>query len=217
MAVTISGSTGIASVDGSAGSPGSRGTDANSGVFYSADAIKFSTGGTERAVIDNNGLSATGHVLQVVQAQKTDTLTSTSTSWADITGLTASITPSSTSNKILIMANVHANASSRYVGYRFLRDSTAVGLSTGATGNHTNLTFHPGTNQDESGYAFVQRNSSMTWLDSPSSTSSLDYALQVKQYYGSGTLYLNRIVTNAENLAYVSTTVSTFTLMEIGG
>lgn len=57
MAVTINGSTGIASVDGSAGSPGSRGTDANSGVFYSSDAIKFATGGTERMSITNSGFT----------------------------------------------------------------------------------------------------------------------------------------------------------------
>ena len=57
MAVTINGGTGIASVDGSAGSPGSRGTDANSGIFYAADAIKFATGGTERMSITNSGFT----------------------------------------------------------------------------------------------------------------------------------------------------------------
>ena len=108
MAVTISGSTGIASVDGSAGSPSSRGTDANSGVFYAADAIKFSTGGTQRAVIDNNGLSATGHIIQV-QAAKTNNRTEmSSTTWA-ATNLNCSITTSTNSNRIIVQVTGDCN------------------------------------------------------------------------------------------------------------
>ena len=48
----------------------------------------------------------TGSILQVVSTTKTDTFTSTSTSMVDITGLSATITPSSTSSKILVMASV---------------------------------------------------------------------------------------------------------------
>jgi hypothetical protein len=55
MTITIDGTSGIASVDGSAGSPSVRGSDANSGILYSSDAIKFSTGGTERFAIDSSG------------------------------------------------------------------------------------------------------------------------------------------------------------------
>jgi len=55
MAITLDGSTGISSVDGSAASPSVRGSDSNSGIVYAADAIKFSTGGTERFAIDSSG------------------------------------------------------------------------------------------------------------------------------------------------------------------
>jgi len=55
MAITIDGSSGIASVDGSAGSPSSRGTDANSGVYYAADTVSISTAGTERVRVDSDG------------------------------------------------------------------------------------------------------------------------------------------------------------------
>ena len=47
----------------------------------------------------------TGAVLQVVQATKTDSFTTTSTSFTTPTGLSLSITPSSSSNKILISLN----------------------------------------------------------------------------------------------------------------
>tara|TARA_Y100001963_G_C6702392_1_gene410117 strand:+ start:101 stop:754 length:654 start_codon:yes stop_codon:yes gene_type:complete len=60
MAITISGTTGVAGVDGSASAPATTGTDSNSGIFYGADVIKFSTGGTERMSISNSGATGTG-------------------------------------------------------------------------------------------------------------------------------------------------------------
>ena len=57
MAITLDGSSGISSVDGSAASPSVRGADSNSGIVYAADAIKFSTGGTERFTITNTGFT----------------------------------------------------------------------------------------------------------------------------------------------------------------
>ena len=47
-----------------------------------------------------------GKILQVLQTVKTDTFTTTSTSFVDVTGLSVSITPATTSSKILIL--VHA-------------------------------------------------------------------------------------------------------------
>jgi len=55
MAITINGSTGIASVDGSAGTPSVRGTDSNNGIYYGTDNIYFSTAGTERSRITDAG------------------------------------------------------------------------------------------------------------------------------------------------------------------
>jgi len=55
MAVTINGTTGISSVDGSSSSPSLRGTDSNSGIVYAADTVSISTGGTERLEVDSSG------------------------------------------------------------------------------------------------------------------------------------------------------------------
>jgi len=49
MSVIISGDNGISDVDGSAGTPAIRGTDANTGIFFGSDIIGFSEGGTECA------------------------------------------------------------------------------------------------------------------------------------------------------------------------
>ena len=50
----------------------------------------------------NTIVNSTGSILQVAQATKTDTFTTTSTSFTDITGMTVNITPSSASNKVLV-------------------------------------------------------------------------------------------------------------------
>ena len=56
MPITISGSTGIAGVDGSASTPAVQGTDTNTGiVFPAADTVTVATGGTERMRIDSSG------------------------------------------------------------------------------------------------------------------------------------------------------------------
>jgi len=65
-----------------------------------------------------------GKVLQVVSAE-TNTETTHSTSFADTT-LTASITPASTSNKILILVDQHCYWSTNGLTIRILRDSTSV-------------------------------------------------------------------------------------------
>ena len=61
MALNINGTTGISGVDGSVSAPAVTGTDSNTGItFPAADTIKFSTGGVERIVINNSGISGTG-------------------------------------------------------------------------------------------------------------------------------------------------------------
>jgi hypothetical protein len=56
MPITISGSTGIAGVDGSASTPAVQGTDTNTGIFFpAADTIAFGEGGSEAMRIDSSG------------------------------------------------------------------------------------------------------------------------------------------------------------------
>lgn len=56
MPITISGSTGIAGVDGSASTPAVQGTDPNTGIaFPAADTVAVATGGTERMRVDSSG------------------------------------------------------------------------------------------------------------------------------------------------------------------
>ncbi len=194
MALNINGTTGISGVDGSVSAPAVTGTDSNTGItFPAADTIKFSTGGVERMVITNSGVSATGHILQVVSTTKTDTFTTTSTSFTDVTGLSVAITPSSTSNKILVLVSMGvfgADASgSAGAAHKLLRDSTdlIIHSSNGAHGM--------------SGYIYTA-GTSFSYLDSPSSTSSITYKIQFKSNGG-------------ENFVTDNGSTATMTLLEV--
>jgi len=61
MPITISGSTGIAGVDGSASTPALQGTDTNTGIFYpAADTIAFGEGGAESMRLTSDGFLGVG-------------------------------------------------------------------------------------------------------------------------------------------------------------
>ena len=194
MALNINGTTGISGVDGSVSAPALTGTDSNTGItFPAADTIKFSTGGVERMQITNSGVSGTGisagKILQVVQTFKTDSTSqsgNSSTTFYDISGMSVSITPSSSSNKVLVMWTAQvasSGASGRGNIIRLLRGSTEIGSGTG--GSSTNGQVYHRTVQ------YNPETKNMMYLDSPNTTSATTYKLQwsVEGSGGSATTY----------------------------
>ena len=132
-----------------------------------------------------------GKVLQVVTATDSTERSTTSTSY--VTGsntLSVSITPSSTSNKILILTS--------FLGFQ-------------ATGRGTWSLYRGSTNLTTNGIMYNDYNASAvnvyigySYLDSPSSTSSLTYQPYMK--ISTGTVYMN-----------VNNSVGTITALEIAG
>ena len=124
-----------------------------------------------------SGFSKTGgfgKILQVVSQNLTTQMSTASTSYVD-SGLTASITPSATSNKILILINIGVSISGDHNGYlKLLRDSTEI--NSGSGGDNNSL-FGVNGNSTASRYAPMME--ACNFLDSPSSTSELTYKLQL--------------------------------------
>jgi len=146
-----------------------------------------------------------GKVLQVVSTTKTDTFSTTSTTLVDITGLSATITPSATSSLVLITFNVTADGP-QSSGIALLRGSTKIGAGATAGSRPALSTV---TIYQTSDRPAVQ---SFTFLDSPATTSATTYKLQT--YTSTGTMYVNRTVTDTDNNLY-GRGASTITVMEI--
>ena len=135
----------------------------------------------------------TGKILQVVQTFKTDSASQTgnsSTTFYDISGMSVTITPTSSSNKVLVMYTIQvANGGNSGRGnlMRLLRGSSVIGASTAGQNEQVQI-YH----------RTVQHNpetKNMMYLDSPNTTSATTYKIQwsVEGSGGSATTsYLNR-------------------------
>ena len=149
-----------------------------------------------------------GNVLQVVQTVKTDTFSTSSSTLADITGLSVTITPASSSNKILVLVDLHIGYSV-YAGIvHLLRGSTKIYAGDGGLnrcGLYSNVFASVGN---------VLLPVTATFLDSPATTSATTYKLQTATY-GGGTQYVNRTGDDINESTRDGRTVSTITLMEI--
>ena len=141
-----------------------------------------------------------GSVLQVVSATFGTSTSSTTTSWVN-TPITASITPTSTSSKILISVNtpVWVASAGTYAG----RTSIFRGTSTGTNLGHSALGFANIWNADSTGSG---DNAGMSYLDSPSTTSSQAYTVCMRSEGNSS------LITVMD-----SGTKATITLQEIAG
>ena len=153
-----------------------------------------------------------GSVLQVVSTTKTDTFSATA-ELVDITGLSLSITPSSTSSKILIICQIQIQGANAGTGVRLLRDSTPLALGD-ESGSRSRLTM-VGQYGTTSPSQFSIGASHINYLDSPSTTSAITYKLQ-GTCLSSSAFYVNRTYYDSDN-SNASRSSSTITVMEIAG
>ena len=167
--------------------------------------------------IQDSGGTAYGFIKQVVSTTKYDVFSEAFTSigeGSNITGFSVSITPSSTSSKVLLTGfmSVGTNSSSFHaLGYRIYRGGTLLNVGD-ADGNRARTTggtnFGNGGNRSPSTVA-------INFLDSPSTTSSVTYNVRFyNQYAANTTLYLNR-GGNTENNSGRTRATSTITAMEV--
>lgn len=152
-------------------------------------------------------------VLQVVSTTKTNTFSSSSAADVAITGLSATITPTSSTSKILVLASFGFGIDETYnLRFSLYRNASLIsGYIGDVRGSNLRSTiFYRGLQGGQSSYnAFALGN--MNYLDSPATTSALTY-----QVYGSGngTWYINRPF-NDYNNSDGGTVASTITVMEI--
>jgi hypothetical protein len=154
--------------------------------------------------------ASSGRVLQVVQTVKTDTFTTTNSALTDVTGLSVSITPSSSSNKILIFCDVGAScASGSGMLIRLLRGSTAIYIGDAASSRPLAYAQLEGGSSLYSVYRCTA-----IYLDSPSTTSSTTYKIQVNNS-ASATSAVNRTQQDRDTSLYDARAASSITVMEI--
>ena len=158
-----------------------------------------------------------GHILQVIQTVKTDTFSTGNTSnFIEITGYNVSITPSSSSNKILIFVCLHIGENQdAFPLFKMYRDTTeltiAPTISPGTAGMFAKVT----TGNDSRDQYLIEP-VNFQFLDSPNTTSSITYSIKVRPFgAGTRTVFVNRSQTIGD--ANQVTAISTLTAMEVAG
>jgi hypothetical protein len=150
-------------------------------------------------------------LLQLKSTTKTDTFTTSSTVFSDVTGLSVSITPSSSSIKILVTGSVNIGGlgfTTNATYLRLRRDSTDIALADTAS---SRIRTYTGSGLD----ANLMVSSSVNFLDSPSTTSATTYKFQLASN-GATLVAVNRNGADADNI-FTARGVSTITVMEVAG
>jgi hypothetical protein len=144
----------------------------------------------------------TGSVLQVVSATKTDTFTTSSATAVDVTGLSVNITPTSATSKILVLAHIFGGGNLDTAIYiNLVRNSTAISVGTGGSSFNSTVGSFDGASSQYTTHPIV-------FLDSPATTSSTTYKIQV--FAPAPSVAVNRRVVDA-----VLGGSSSITVMEI--
>jgi len=159
--------------------------------------------GTTAQWVSAIGGSIAGSVLQVVSTTKTDPFTTPSATFVDVTGLSATITPRSTSSKILVIAQVHIqnDSGSGFWAMNLVRNSTNLAQGAGGAVNNQTAWSQGVTSLFQSHVPIVN-------LDSPSTTSPVTYKIQVNRAAAGNT---------EVNGTTDSSASSSITLLEVAG
>ena len=170
----------------------------------------------------NTSSLPSGSILQVQSVNKVTNQTISGTTFADV--MSVSITPTSTNSKILVMCDVNVSGSaasnsstpSRYSAVKLFRDSTQIAVSTDTNSSQTSVWFS--SNQEESdGAGYNMKNSSGTYLDTPSTTSAITYKIQAGNTYATSSVTTINMPSKTNNSSFVHKGTSTLTVMEIAG
>lgn len=165
---------------------------------------------------------AKGSILQVKQDVKTDRSSVTGYNWTD-TGLSISITPTSTTSNILVLANVHLGGSAAYgMKLRLTRgfvSYTPCGLGDGDGGRPAVTSVLTLYDDNTLITTYQQAPAGISFLDTAvSATSMVIYKVQFASY-DSNVVYVNRSGLYNEDTAtpheYDGTPISTLTVMEV--
>jgi len=177
-------------------------------------AISFN--GSTNVITPKTAVQPAGSILQVVSTCKTDTFSSTSSTFTDVTGMSVAITPSSANSKILVLLQYNVAGSGDYAQARLERtvSSTETVINLGdADGNRIRGLSYSYHSSDAYNW-YILNQEGVHYLDSPATTSAVTYKLQIRMHNNSSNVYVNRSSADSNTDSHLRGT-SNITAMEV--
>ncbi len=152
------------------------------GLAVNSNVVTVPTG-HKLEVTDAGGLTAPGHILQVVRATDSTERSTTSTSFTDVTGMSVTITPSSATSEIIVIATGYVTTVADTYPYINIQltdssNSTMTGAEVAKWG--------AGTVGSENGIVIIGH-------DSPATTSAVTYKVRFKSEGGQTVRFRNNL------------------------
>ncbi len=171
--------------------------------------------GTTISIPSGTKMYLPGHIVQVQQTEMLSVWSASSATPVDATGLAVTITPTSASSKILVYVSMNIGVQDdNYLYALLLRNGTAIGNGTGASGSRVNCFLTVTQTALGEPNRWRIHNVNRSFLDSPASTSTLTYKIQLASPYLTGTMYLNRQYNDTDN-SLVQRPGSCISVMEV--
>lgn len=181
-------------------------------VTLSSSPIFTGTATLGKLTTANGNNVFTGYPFKVTTATKTDVQSFSSSTFADITGLSVTVTPSSTSSTFLLLGAVSTGptAASGNGGHiRYLRNSTPIGVGD-AAGSRQQVTASSSMTESSGGMDSLL----IPYIDSPGTTTAITYKVQMAASNATA-IWVNKSAADTDS-AFYGRAISTLTIMELG-
>lgn len=173
--------------------------------------MSITLGNTAITFSDSSVQSVAAKMLNVQQTVITNVVTFTSASYTDVSGLAVTITPKSTSSRIIVYASFIASSSDSssntvyQKNFRFTRNGTVIAVGDARGSSIQATASGGGSYSSQTGVGVF-----MSWQDSPATTSAVTYQVQ-------GTCPVAMTVggTYSTSIADQCSAVSTITAIEV--
>ena len=174
--------------------------------------------GSANTITPTSAVQPAGSILQVQHTALTTAYSQAASSGTYYDLLTQSITPASTSNKIIIhwsIGQIYADGGANQMGMILRRDTTNIAVGT-STSSRRAGTLDVTAFTDTMQHVQTASGQSGCWVDSPSSTSAITYRISLIDGDGGGTFLVNRSHDDTDDASH-QRSVTQLILMEVAG
>jgi hypothetical protein len=188
-------------------------SDPDTGFYRISDGVMgFTSNGIKRGEFGAGYGGFTGNIIQVLSTVKSDTFTTTSLSYVDVTGFNLSITPKYNNSKILVIIDIGHLVAGSVCSAILLRNGTEIYSGDTASGKSPALHKIYNGNASDGDHFYGTWHHVSTFLDSPNTISPITYKIQIRADVA-GSVFFNRNASDTD--PYNGRTASSIILMEV--